>query len=73
MGQQIHQFDNGYGASVIDDGYGREDGLYELAVLDAKGHIVYDTPITRDVLGWLTADEVKDVLADIQTLPPRQA
>jgi hypothetical protein len=62
------KFDNGYGASVINDGYGGERGLYELAVLDRDGALTYDTPITRDVLGFLTADEVGDALAQIEAL-----
>lgn len=62
------RFPNGYGASVIDDGYGAEAGLYELAVLRG-GHIVYDTPITDDVLGWLTEDQVTEALDQIEALP----
>lgn len=69
-----YQFDNGYGASVIDSGYGSSEGLLELAVTDAKtGHIVYDTPITGDVLGWLTPEDVEALLAKIAALPPRVA
>lgn len=62
------QFDNGFGASVINDGYGREQGLYELAVL-ADGRLTYDTPITDDVLGYLSPDEVGEALAKIEALP----
>jgi hypothetical protein len=61
-------FPNGYSASVIDDGYGAEDGLYELAVL-RDGKIVYDTPITDDVLGWLTPYRVAKTLDAIAALP----
>ena len=48
-------FPNGYGASVIRNlgSYGHESGLWELAVLDDLGNLVYDTPVTEDVLGWL--------------------
>lgn len=63
------RFDNGYGASVINDGYGREKGLYELAVLGPDGHLTYETPITDDVLGYLTADEVAEALDKIAALP----
>ena len=63
------KFANGFGASVINDGYGRDSGLYELAVLDAEGSLTYDTPITDDVLGYLSPDEVGEALAKIEALP----
>lgn len=63
------KFDNGYGASVIDDGYGGDRGLFELAVLDSSGHLTYETPITSDVLGFLTADDVAAALDQIAALP----
>jgi hypothetical protein len=64
------KFDNGYGASVIrtENSYGNELGLYELAVLDKHGDLTYDTPITDDVLGRLTEDDVTEVLQQIQEL-----
>lgn len=62
------RFPNGYGASVINDGYGADEGLYELAVLDRNGHLDYTTPITDDVLGYLTADEVAKALDRIAAL-----
>lgn len=71
--QWKYRFDNGYGASVIDDGYGGNQGLYELAVLDAGGRITYETPITDDVLGWLTPDEVTEALDRIAALPAAEA
>ena len=69
----VFKFDNGYGASVIRGfgSYGYQDGLYELAVLGPGGRLVYDTPITDDVLGHLTPDEVNDLLDRIAGLPPR--
>jgi hypothetical protein len=63
------RFANGYGASVINDGYGGDQGLYELAVLGPEGGITYDTPITDDVLGYLSAEEVGDALAKVEALP----
>ena len=52
-------FRNGYGISMIRNSYtyGGSDGLYEIAVLDSDGEIDYSTPITNDVIGWLTRDE----------------
>lgn len=64
-------FPNGYGASVISDGYGGEDGLYELAVLDSAGNLTYETPVTDDVLGWLTESDVAAALDRIADLPTK--
>jgi hypothetical protein len=63
------QFDNGYGASVVkhDYSYGGKDGLYELAVLKSD-NICYDTPVTSDVEGYLSEDEVTELLKQIQEL-----
>ena len=68
--QRIYRFDNGYRASVVRNlmSYGGTQGLYELAVLDSKG-ITYKTPITNDVIGYLTPLGVRAVLRSIQTLP----
>ena len=63
------QFDNGYGASVVKTPhtYGGDKGLYELAVFK-DGEITYDTPITNDVLGYLSEAEVEKTLLDIKNL-----
>jgi hypothetical protein len=68
-------FGNGYGASVISNVWslGGMDGLYELAVLEGdekKSNICYSTPITDDVIGYLTWEEVAKLLLQIQGLPP---
>lgn len=72
--QAIWTFANGYGASVIRGpySYGGPDGLYELAVL-RDGRVCCTTPLTDDVLGYLTEDEVTDALAKIAALPKRGA
>jgi len=63
-------FDNGYGASVVSHqfSYGGKDGLFELAVLDKNGKLTYDTPITDDVIGYLTPEKVTEILIQIQDL-----
>jgi predicted transcriptional regulator len=63
-------FANNYGASIIKNqySYGNEEGSYEVAVLDKNGSITYTTPITKDVIGNLTPQEVTEVLNKIQTL-----
>jgi hypothetical protein len=71
MGKQcIVQFPNGYGASVVqgEHTYGGKDGLYEIAVFGKDGHISYSTPITDDVLGYLSEEEVEKTLIDIKNL-----
>ena len=62
-------FDNGYGASVVKStfSYGGNQDLYELAVIKDDA-ICYDTPITDDVLGYLTEDDVTKYLRQIQNL-----
>ena len=71
--QQIHRFDNDYGASVIRGGSYSYGGL-EVAVLrfhsgDEEGFdICYDTPITDDVIGYLEEDQLNQLLADIEAL-----
>lgn len=73
-----YKFHNGYGASVVRHkfSYGGTKGLFELAVLVfdkndtiLTGKICYTTPITGDVLGWLTPDEVTQYLKQIADLP----
>ena len=65
-----YKFENGLGASVIDDGYGR-GGLFEVALLKGED-IVYnrDLGFGCDVKGWLTADEVAKVLTEISGCDP---
>lgn len=64
-------FPNGYGISVIKNNrsYGGKDGLYEVGVLDNKGDLCYDTPVTDDVIGWLSEDDVSRVMREVQELP----
>jgi hypothetical protein len=68
-GQWLFRFDNGYGASVI-----RHRGSYgvELAVIkfceDGDYKIVYDTPVTSDVIGHLDRETLIDTLKAIEDL-----
>lgn len=66
-------FENGYGASVVrsEYSYGGAAGKYELAVVGLDGSLCYDTPITDDVLGWLSEDGVTKALGAIAALPAR--
>lgn len=73
--QVVHKFENGYGASVVchSYSYGSEEGLKELAVLKFEPdsdvyNLCYDTEITNDVLGYLTDEDVADLLVRIEAL-----
>ncbi len=70
--QAIVKFPNGYGASVITGPYfySRPSARFEIAVLRKDGGIDYTTPITDDVLGYLTIKEANKILAKIAQLPP---
>jgi hypothetical protein len=63
-------FDNGFGVSVVSHSYsyGGRDGLYEVAVLDSNDELTYDTPVTNDVIGYLTEEDVTDVMKQVQDL-----
>ena len=71
-GIQYHfKAENGYGASIVKHpfSYGSDVGLWELAVIGKDGKLCYDTPITSDVLGHLTEEEVNSTLERIAALP----
>ena len=76
--QKVYKFDNGYGASVVSHqySYGGSEGLFEVAVINFDINpdgfvLVYDTPITSDVLGWQDDIDVEEVLDAIEKLPKR--
>lgn len=63
-------YTNGYGISIVkhDGSYGHEDNKWEIAVL--KGTLLcYTTPITNDVIGWLSAPEVMEYAKQVAELP----
>jgi hypothetical protein len=63
-------FNNGYGVSVVSHSYsyGGRDGLYEVAVLDSDNNLTYETPVTNDVIGYLTEEDVSNVMKQVQEL-----
>jgi len=68
-------YSNGYGVSVISNefSYGGRDGLYEIAILIGEEDdyaLCYDTPITSDVLGYLTLEQSTQIIELVQKLPP---
>ena len=74
--QYVFRFENDYGASVIKNNgsYGHNDDLWELAVLKFYGpdecqwDLNYETPITDDVIGWQTDEQIRDLLKRIKEL-----
>lgn len=70
--QRLYRFDNDYGASVVlsSDSYG-----IELGVIHWKGdeafNLVYNTPVTSDVIGWLEPGDLDGILERIEALPVR--
>lgn len=68
--QAILNFDNGYGVSVLLGDYFYSNGIdtYELAVL-YKGSLCYTTPVTDDVLGYITKEQVTEAMIQLQKLP----
>lgn len=77
--QYLAKFPNNYGASIVQHSfsYGGDKGLWELAVIKyEEGEtnidnfaLTYKTPITNDVLGHLTDDQVNEILDKIEALP----
>lgn len=68
--QYTYKSPNGRGASIVQHlfSYGNEEGLWELAVLDKEDRLDYSTPITEDVLGYLTEEDVNNTLLEIDKL-----
>ena len=59
-------FSNGYTASVVRF----SDRDYEVAVM-YNGKLVYDTPVTADVVRCVTRAHAESVVDQIMDLPPR--
>lgn len=65
----VMRFDNGYGISVVKGNMFYSNGIdtYEVGILK-EGVLCYDTPITNDVIGYVNADEVSNIMKQIQEL-----
>jgi hypothetical protein len=69
-------FENGFGVSIVrhSHSYGGADGLFEVAVLRGAEHnwdITYSTPITDDVVGYLSLKEVQHIVGRVVLLEQR--
>ena len=63
--QTCYYFPNGYGASVINCGYGSSDGQHELCLLKGQEIHYIDDSQYCDVIGYLTTDQVLNHLHNI--------
>jgi hypothetical protein len=65
----VMRFDNGYGISVVKGNMFYSNGIdtYEVGILK-EGVLCYDTPITDDVIAYVNADEVSNIMKQIQEL-----
>jgi hypothetical protein len=70
---RVWEFPNGFGASVIRSelSIGHNQGLYELAVVQGTS-LCYTSPITDDVIGYLTPRQVVVLLQQIAALQPNE-
>lgn len=74
--QMIVKFDNGFGASIINNIYShtRNNEEFELAVIEKTGEeqndwqLWYTTYITDDVIGYLPEKEIIEILYKIKDL-----
>lgn len=67
--QAVMHFANNYGVSVLlgNEFYSNGVDTYEVAIL-YKNEITYNTEITNDVLGYVTKEEVSEIMKKIQLL-----
>ena len=64
--QHLWGFDNGHLASAVPDTHGKH--LWALTVLDGSGRSTLGVPSNTDVMGSLTAIDVRRVLRQIEAL-----
>lgn len=72
--QSVMFFDNGFGVSVVGGTMGSYgDGIKTFEVGILKGtkdgySLTYETPITEDVIGHQTKEQITEILKDVQKL-----
>ena len=71
--QAILFFPNGYGISVVRNVLSRTTvNTWEIAILkgtESYYDLCYDTPITDDVIGYCSEEDVSNIMKQIQDLP----
>lgn len=70
---KVYRFPNNYGANVFKNkySYGGEQNLWEVGIVFFDGDdykLIYSTPIAKDVLGYLTDEDVENTLEQIKNL-----
>ena len=63
-------FDNNYGISIAKNELTHYE--YEVATIDKKGKLIFDTPVMNDAVGGCDADEVIDYINQIAKLPTKE-
>jgi hypothetical protein len=66
--QKLYKFDNGFGASVINNAYSYGQELAVIKWDDDVFDLTYETPITDDVIGYISDEELIKVLDKIKNL-----
>lgn len=67
-----YEFPNGYGISVVESDFTYNDeGTYEVGITH-NGYLTYNTPITKDVLGFQTPEDINELLDIIEKWDPNQ-
>ena len=67
-----YEFPNGYGVSVVESDFTYNDeGTYEVGITH-NGYLTYNTPITKDVLGFQTPEDINELLDTIEKWSPNQ-
>lgn len=73
--RKLYHFPNNYGAYVVRHrySYGFDKGLWELAVIkfesDNDWSLCYSAPLTFDILGDQTEEQITELLNQIEQLP----
>lgn len=71
--QIVYRFPNGYGASIVNHSfsYGTELGVIKFkSSIDMNDFgLTYETPITDDVLSYLSPEDIEETLNRIRALP----
>jgi len=68
----IIRFENNYLVSVVRafaSSLGAEQSLYEISILNDKMTFDFDNPFCKKPIGFLTEEEVTEIMIEVQNLP----